>query len=254
MLNIEIVPCLSDNYSYIIHDHASGLIGVVDPSEFEPIDKIISKKYKKLDYILNTHHHFDHIGGNILLKRKYNSKIVCSKLDKQRIPESELFFYENDKFIFGEITFQIISVPGHTEGHIAFFSLNEKVIFTGDALFSMGCGRVFEGTQKQMFESLNKIKILPKETKIYCGHEYTKRNLEFCIKNDPNNKDLEKKLIWVNDRLRKGLATLPVSLEEEISTNIFLRCNNIDIKNSLKMPNTSDELIFKKLRDLKDEF
>ena len=118
----------------------------------------------------------------------------------------------------------------------------------------MGCGRVFEGTQKQMFESLNKIKILPKETKIYCGHEYTKRNLEFCIKNDPNNKDLEKKLIWVNDRLRKGLATLPVSLEEEISTNIFLRCNNIDIKNSLKMPNTSDELIFKKLRDLKDEF
>jgi hydroxyacylglutathione hydrolase len=254
MLNIEIVPCLSDNYSYIIHDDVSGLIGVVDPSEFGTIDKIISKKYKKLDYILNTHHHFDHIGGNLQLKRKYNSKIVCSKLDKERIPQSELLFDENDKFIFGEITFKIISVPGHTKGHIAFFSLKEKVIFTGDALFSMGCGRIFEGNPKQMFESLNKIKILPKETKIYCGHEYTKKNLEFCIKNDPSNKVLDKKLIWVNDKLEKGLATIPVSLEEEICTNIFFRCNNIDVKNNLKMPNTTDELIFKKLRDLKDEF
>ena len=254
MLNIEIVPCLSDNYSYIIHDDVSGLIGVVDPSEFGTIDKIISKKYKKLDYILNTHHHFDHIGGNLQLKRKYNSKIVCSKLDKERIPQSELLFDENDKFIFGEITFKIISVPGHTKGHIAFFSLKEKVIFTGDALFSMGCGRIFEGNPKQMFESLNKIKILPKETKIYCGHEYTKKNLEFCLKYDKGNEALQIKKIWIDKRLQDRLPSIPVSIGNEIQNNIFLRCDKLSIKKNLNMQNSSEEEIFKKLRDLKDSF
>ena len=135
MLNIEIIPCLNDNYSYVILDKKTNLVGVVDPSDFKPIDNFLSKKYKKLDYILNTHHHFDHTGGNEKLKNKYNSKIVGSKMDSQRIPGLDILLSDNSDFIFGSIKFKIIFVPGHTSGHIAFYSNKEKIIFTGDTLF-----------------------------------------------------------------------------------------------------------------------
>jgi len=253
-LKVEIVPCLQDNYSYIIKENSENLVGVVDPSEFEKIDNLISKKYKKLDFILNTHHHFDHVGGNIELKKKYDCKILGAKVDEKKIPGIDFLYEDSDEFKFGNTNFKIISVPGHTLGHIAFYSGKEKIIFTGDTLFSLGCGRIFEGTFKQMFGSLNKIKNLPKDTKIYCGHEYTKKNLEFCLNIDPTNKVLGKKLIWVNDRILKKLPTVPVSIESELNENVFLRCNNIEIKNNLAMKDSSEELIFQKLRALKDEF
>ena len=138
MLNIEIIPCLNDNYSYIIQDEKTNLVGVVDPSDFYPIDSFLSKKYKKLDYILNTHHHFDHISGNEKLKSKYNSKIVGSKIDYKRIPGLEILLSDDSDFIFGNIKFKTIFVPGHTSGHIAFYSEREKIVFTGDTLFPWG--------------------------------------------------------------------------------------------------------------------
>ena len=254
MLNIEIIPCLSDNYSYILHDDATETIGVVDPSEFKPIDDFISKKFKKIHYILNTHHHFDHDGGNKELKNKYQAKVVGSGTDKDRIPGINILLSDNEIFNFGKIRFKIIFIPGHTKGHIAFYSNEEKVIFTGDTLFSLGCGKIFEGTYSQMFNSLNKIKSLPKDTKIYCGHEYTQKNLQFCLKYESNNKVLNKKLSLINDKLEHGLPTIPVTLEEELNTNIFLRCDNVGIKNNLKMVDSSDEVVFKKLRNLKDVF
>ena len=254
MLNIEVISCLSDNYSYLIHDDITDLVGVIDPSEFSPINKLITKKYKKLDYILNTHHHFDHVGGNIELKKKYNSKIIGSKIDRDRIPEIDILLDDGENFKFGNINFISIHVPGHTKGHIAFYSESNKVIFTGDTLFSLGCGKVFEGTYKQMFDSLNKIKNLPRDTKIYCGHEYTRKNFDFCLKYEKNNELLKKKLNWINDRIDKKLPTIPISLEDELNTNIFLRCSNITIKNELKMSDSIEEQIFKKLRNLKDEF
>tara|TARA_E500000178_G_C16996995_1_gene743704 strand:+ start:1048 stop:1812 length:765 start_codon:yes stop_codon:yes gene_type:complete len=254
MLSTEIIPCLQDNYSYIIYDSVSDTVGVVDPSEFEPIDQIISKKYKKINYILNTHHHFDHVGGNLELKEKYNAKIVCSELDKNRIPGSEIILKSDDEFKFGSIIFKIIFVPGHTSGHIIFYSKEENTAFTGDTLFSLGCGKIFEGTYDQMFASLNKIRNLNKRTKIYCGHEYTKSNFDFCYRYDNENKDLIKKLKFIEERINKKLPTIPVTLEEELKTNIFLRCNNTYVKGKLKMPRASEELIFKKLRDLKDKF
>ena len=121
MLNIKIIPCLTDNYSFIIHDDISNVIGVIDPSEFDPIDDYISKSFKKIDYILNTHHHFDHIGGNLKLKKKYNSVVVCSKIDKERVPGAEILLSEGDNFKFGKTVFQTIFTPGHTSGHIIFF-------------------------------------------------------------------------------------------------------------------------------------
>ena len=254
MLEISIIKCLRDNYSYLIKDIETNLVGVVDPSEFEPVDSMIAKSYKKLDYILNTHHHHDHVGGNKKLKQKYNSKVVGSKIDEFRIPEIDLKLSEGDFFKFGKINFETIFIPGHTRGHIAFFSQSEKIIFTGDTLFSLGCGRIFEGTYEQMFASLNKIKKLPSSTKIYCGHEYTKKNYEFCIRYDGKNRFLQKKLNWINFQLNNSEPTIPISLSDELKTNIFLRCDSLPVKEALGMNNASDEVIFKKLRDLKDHF
>jgi len=192
-MNIKIIPCLNDNYSYLIHDESSDIVAIIDPSEFEPCYKIIDKNYKKLDFILNTHHHYDHVGGNEELKKKYKSEILGFEKDKNRIPSIDRFLKDNQELSIGNLDFSTIFVPGHTKGHIAFYFQKEKVVFTGDTLFSLGCGRIFEGTYEQMFKSLDKLKNLPADTRVYCGHEYTFRNLEFCLKFNPNNKFLKKK-------------------------------------------------------------
>ena len=197
-MKIEIIPCLNDNYSYLIHDQITNTVAIVDPSEFIPCDTIISKNYKKLDFILNTHHHYDHVGGNEELKKKYNSKVLGFKNDKNRIPHIDIVLKDNQEFKIGTLNFTTIFIPGHTSGHVAFYFKKEKVIFSGDTLFSLGCGRVFEGTYKQMFQSLNKLKDLPGETKVYCGHEYTFKNLEFCLKFNPNNDFLKKRKMISN--------------------------------------------------------
>ena len=240
MLEISIIRCLSDNYSYLIRDKKTNLVGVVDPSEFDPVDLEITKTYKRLDFILNTHHHHDHVGGNIDLKKKYNSKIVCSSYDEKRIPGVDIKKSDGDQFSLGETNFKIIHIPGHTLGHIAFYSQKTNVIFTGDTLFSLGCGKIFEGTYEQMFNSLNKIKELPKDTEIYCGHEYTLQNSNFCIANDSKNFKLKDKIIKIKEKLRNGLPTMPTILSDELECNIFLK--------------TKDLKSFSKLRDLKDNF
>ena len=253
-MNIEIIPCLNDNYSYLIHEEKTNTVAIIDPSEFEPCNEVIENKYKKLDYILNTHHHYDHVGGNEKLKKKYGSTILGFEGDKDRIPFIDKFLNNNQNFKIGNLSFLLIFIPGHTSGHVAFYSKNEKVIFTGDTLFSLGCGRVFEGTNEQMFNSLNKFKKLPLDTKIYCGHEYTKKNLEFCIKYEPQNKYLKKKKDWINAKIKSNLPSIPVSIEEELRTNIFLRCDEQEVKSTLNLDNSSEQEIFAKLRDLKDNF
>ena len=254
MMKVHIISCLADNYSYLIHDKQTDTIGIIDPSDFSEVDNIIQKKFKKIDFILNTHHHLDHIGGNLKLKNKYNAKVVGFKGDQKRIPGINIELDEGEIFKFGKINFKIIYIPGHTKGHIAFYSKEEEAIFTGDTLFSCGCGRIFEGSVKEMFNSINKLKKLPKETKIYCGHEYTKKNLEFCVNIEKKNKFLLEKIKSVDSLIEKGLPTIPVTLEEELQTNIFLRCNNESLKNELNMNNASDEQVFEKLRELKDNF
>ena len=229
---IEIIPCLSDNYSYLIYEKKSNTISIVDPAELEACDKVINK-YKKLDFILNTHHHADHVGANLELKKKYSSKILGSNSDKDRIPGIDILLKENQKQKIGNLEFEVIFVPGHTKGHIAFFFSREKIAFTGDTLFSLGCGRIFEGTQKEMLNSLNKIKNLPPDTKIYCGHEYTKSNLNFCLAYDPNNTFLKEREIDVLKKLKSNRPTIPSTLDQEIRTNIFLRCNDPEIKYTL---------------------
>ena len=253
-MKINIIPCLSDNYAYIINDEKTNTVGVVDPSESLPIINFLKKENLKPNYILNTHHHYDHIGGNIELKKMYNVKIVGFINDRHRIPGIDIMLKDNEKWVFGNSRVNVMHIPGHTLGHICFYFEKEKIIFTGDTLFSLGCGRIFEGTHKQMLKSLEKIKNLPKETKIYCGHEYTYKNAEFCMKYDGNNIDLKKKFEIIKRLRSKNLPTIPSSLEEELKSNIFLRCDQNDLKIILNMKNEDDFKVFRKVRDLKDDF
>ena len=253
---MQVTPllCLKDNYAYIINDENSKIVCVFDPSEASPIVSFLEKKKLKLNYILNTHHHHDHIGGNIELKKKYNAKVIGFDFDKHRIPGIDINLKDNDKWKFGNSSIKIIHIPGHTLGHICFFFENEKIAFTGDTLFSLGCGRIFEGDHKQMLDSLNKIKKLPKDTKIYCGHEYTYKNAEFCMKHENNNINLKKKFEEIKKLRLQNLPTIPSSLDEELKSNIFLRCNQKELKIKLNMKNQEDLEVFKKVRDLKDSF
>ena len=239
-MKVHIIKCLKDNYSYIIIDETNNNACVVDPGEAKPIIDFVENNNINLKYILNTHHHYDHIGGNLELKKKYNSKVVGFRGDKNRIPEidtlvDDLKIWKKDNF-----EAKIYHIPGHTSGHIAFHFFKEKKIFTGDTLFSLGCGRIFEGTYEQMFNSLKKIKTLPKDTEIYCGHEYTLQNSNFCSAYDSNNLLLKNKITKIKKKHENGLPTVPTILKEEIQCNIFLKAKDIQT--------------FSKLRDLKDNF
>jgi len=253
-MQVTPIPCLTDNYAYIVHDDNFKTVGVVDPSEAKPIISFLKKKNLKLNYILNTHHHFDHIGGNIELKNIYNAKIVGFSEDKHRIPGIDISLVNNENWSFGNSTVKVFHIPGHTLGHICFFFEKEKIVFTGDTLFSLGCGKIFEGSHEQMLTSLNKIKQLPKDTMIYCGHEYTYKNAEFCMKYDSDNIDLKKKFEKIKKLRSQNLPTIPSSLEDEIKSNIFLRCDQNVLKIKLNMKNQEDSKVFKKVRDLKDSF
>ena len=239
-MRIEIIPCLQDNYSYLIIDDNNNSACVVDPGEAKPIVDYLKNKNIKLKYILNTHHHFDHIGGNEYLKKKFGSIVVGFKKDINRIPEIDVLLEDNQIWKAENFKAKIIHIPGHTTGHICFHFFQEKLVFTGDTLFSLGCGRIFEGTYKEMFESLNKIKSLPEETKVYCGHEYTLSNLKFCIKYNPENQNLIKKAENIKKKIDNGLPTIPSTIKDELECNIFLRANDLES--------------FSKLRDLKDNF
>ena len=239
-MKVEIIPCLQDNYSYLIIDEDKLEACVVDPSEAKPIIDYLSGKNINLKYILNTHHHYDHIGGNTQLKKKFGSIVLGFNGDAKRIPEIDILLKDNEIWNSGNFKAKIIHIPGHTLGHICFYFFDENLLFTGDTLFSLGCGRIFEGTYEQMYDSLNKLKSLPKETKIYCGHEYTLNNSKFCLEHDSENSSLLKKIEFIKKQRNNNLPTIPSTLQDEIDCNIFLRAN--DLKT------------FSKLRDLKDNF
>ena len=239
-MKIEIIKCLKDNYSYLIIDEKMQIACVVDPSEAKPIIDFLKNKKINLKYILNTHHHYDHVGGNLELKKKFNCQVIGFKGDKDRIPEIDTFLVNNQIWKEDNFEAKIYHIPGHTTGHIAFHFFKEKKIFTGDTLFSLGCGKIFEGTHKQMFYSLKKIKDLPKDTEIFCGHEYTLQNSNFCLVEDPENQKLKQKILQINEKLRNNLPTVPSILSDELECNIFLKAKDIES--------------FSKLRDSKDNF
>ena len=239
-MNVEIIKCLKDNYSYLVIDEKNQSACVIDPSEAKPIINFIEKNKIHLKFILNTHHHYDHVGGNKELKKKYNTKIIGFEEDKNRIPDIDICLKDRDVWKNENFEFKIFHIPGHTLGHVCFNFFKEKLLFTGDTLFSLGCGRIFEGTYEQMFNSINLLKSFDLKTKIYCGHEYTLKNSDFCLMHDKKNLKLKEKILLIKKKLNKNLPTVPSTLKEELETNIFLKCDSVET--------------FSKLRNLKDNF
>ena len=238
MIKVEIVNCLKDNFSYIIHNNNEAI--VIDPSESKPVDQLLEELKLKLKYILNTHHHFDHVDGNSSLKEKYNCKIIGFEDDSKRIPGIDICLKNEEIFSEKNFKFKVYHTPGHTLGHICYHFFEEKKLFTGDTLFSLSCGRLFEGTYEDMYKSLSLIKTFDKDTLIYFGHEYTLGNSKFCINYDPDNENLKKKILEIRKNIKAGIPTTPSVLKDELECNIFLKAENIET--------------FAKLRDLKDNF
>jgi hydroxyacylglutathione hydrolase len=254
MLAIEIVPCLSDNYAYLIRDGASGLVGIVDPSEPEPVKQALARTGWTLTHILNTHHHFDHTGGNIPLKEQFGAQVVGPAKDRERIPGIDIGVDETAPWQFGGQTVRILEIPAHTRAHIAFAFEREKAVFTGDTLFSMGCGRLFEGTPQMMWASLSKLMRLADDTRIYCGHEYTLSNGRFALTLEPGNRDLTARMKDVEALRAKPAPTIPSTLGLEKKTNPFLRPDSPEIRQTLRMASASNVEVFAETRRRKDVF
>ncbi len=226
--NIKGLRVLSDNVIWLWEKHKS--VVVIDPSVYEPVAKYIDENNLHLEAILQTHHHSDHIGGTkYLMSRWPNVKVIASSKEKKRIPFQNVSVEDGETLnILGEEV-KIIEVLGHTNSHIAFYLNGENpVLFIGDTLFSGGCGRIFEGTFQQMFSSLERIKSLPRNTMIYCAHEYTKANLMWALNLNPNDQDIKNKLLQVEKKLSFNELTIPFLLDEEMKINLFLRAKNLE--------------------------
>ena len=239
-MKVITIKCLTDNFSYIILNEKNNNACVIDPSESDPIINIIKNEKINLKYILNTHHHDDHVGGNLKLKKEFNCSILGYIDDKKIIPGIDVLLNDNQIYKDDDFEFITYHTPGHTNGHVIFHFFKQNFLFTGDTLFSLGCGRIFEGTKAQMYSSLVLIKKLPLKTKIFFGHEYTKKNSEFCANYDPKNQKLMNKIEEINFKLKNNLSTTPTILKDEMDCNIFLRSSSL--------------LSFSKLRELKDNF
>jgi hydroxyacylglutathione hydrolase len=254
MLTILQIPVLTDNYIYLIHDLVSGETAVVDPALAQPVLDVLDKKNWRLTYILNTHHHWDHVGGNLELKQKTGCKIIAGQSDQDRIPGIDAGVSEDDVISLGSHTARVISTPGHTSGHVVYYFSKDGALFCGDTLFVMGCGRLFEGTPEQMWNSLQKLKALPSSTRIYCTHEYTQANSRFALSVEPDNSQLQQKIIEVQQLRAVNKPTVPSTIEQERATNPFFRVDCISVQKALGLEMQSPVCVFAELRKRKDTF
>jgi|SRR5580704_5137043 hydroxyacylglutathione hydrolase len=253
-LQIELVPCLSDNYAYLIHDADDEFCAIVDPSEPAPVCAALDRHGLRLTHILNTHHHFDHTGGNIALKEEFDAEVVGPEKDRDRIPGIDVGVSEDAPFLLGSHKARILEIPAHTRAHIAFAFEDDAAVFTGDTLFAMGCGRLFEGTPAMMWTSLSKLMRLDGRTAVYCGHEYTLNNGRFALALEPDNEDLQSRMAEVQQLRAKSAPTIPSTIDLEKRTNPFLRPNSPEIRRMLNMQGASEVEVFAEMRRRKDAF
>ncbi|MCF6296004.1 MAG: hydroxyacylglutathione hydrolase [Flavobacteriaceae bacterium] len=238
MINVQIIPILRDNYTYLIRSE-NGLTAIIDPGEANPVIDVLEAQGLTLDYILNTHHHGDHTDGNTALKGKYNAQIVAPAKEARAIKDVDIALHEGDRFEFGDDSAHIIETPGHTAGGICFYFKQSGIVFTGDTLFSLGCGRLFEGTAQDMFASFQKLRALPDDTKVYCGHEYTRGNAGFCLSQDRENPALKARIEQVKDLRANNQPTLPTTIELEKETNIFMKAKSAEEFSALRQKKDS---------------
>ncbi|MGE5516251.1 MAG: hydroxyacylglutathione hydrolase [Bacteroidota bacterium] len=252
---VEQVAVLSDNYVYLVHEPESGATAVVDPAVAAPVQAALAAHGWQLSHILNTHHHHDHTGGNLELKRATGAQVVGARRDAGRIPGIDVEMREGDTFLLGHAAAMVFETPGHTDGHIAFWFPDSHALFCGDTLFSLGCGRLFEGTAEQMWDSLLKLRDLPPDTRIYCAHEYTASNGRFAKLVERDNAALAARLDQVSRLRAAGQPTIPALLADEKAANPFLRADQPTIARAVGMePGTEAARVFAELRRRKDVF
>lgn len=255
MLDIAILPVLSDNYIYLLHDSLTGQTAAVDPAEAGPVLTALQHRGWRLDYVLNTHHHGDHIGGNLELKRHTGCRIVGAAADRERIPGLDIGIEDGGHVALGAATATVLATPGHTSGHIVFYFADSAALFCGDTLFSLGCGRLFEGSAAQMWQSLQRLKALPAETRVYCAHEYTQANGRFALTLEAGNAALQQRLAAVAALRARGEPSLPSSIGLELATNPFLREDSAELRAAAGFAADAEPAaVFAGVRRLKDHF
>jgi hydroxyacylglutathione hydrolase len=227
MVEIARVPVLNDNYVWLIHDDASGETAAIDPAVGQPVLDAAAARGWRITQIWNTHWHPDHIGGNAEIKAATGCKITAPAAEAGKIPTLERAVREGDKVSLGGIEAEVLEVPAHTAGHIAYHLPSEKVVFVGDTLFAMGCGKLFEGTAEQMYGNMKRLEALPADTKVYCAHEYTLSNARFAITVEPDNEDLQRRFAQVVAAREAGEATVPTDIGLERATNPFMRASSV---------------------------
>jgi len=240
-LEIELIPCLADNYAYLVCDTVDGVCAVVDPSEPEPVRQALSARGWRLTHILNTHHHYDHTGGNLALKEEFGAEVVGPGKDRERIPGIDVGVGEDAPFYLGSHRARILEIPAHTRAHIAFAFEDEGAVFTGDTLFAMGCGRLFEGMPAMMWQSLSKLAQLD-------------RDCRFALTLEPGNSDLQTRMTEVEKLREKKAPTIPSTIGLESRTNPFLRPDSLEIRRTLDMANADNVEVFAEMRRRKDVF
>jgi hydroxyacylglutathione hydrolase len=251
---IQLVPCLKDNYAFLVHEPRGAVTALVDTPEVEPVERALASTRWRLTHILNTHHHADHAGCNLAFKEKWRCTIVGPKADRDRIPGIDIALGDGETFELGNAPVRVIDVPGHTRGHIAYHFPNDDAAFVGDTLFALGCGRLFEGTPSQMWSSLSKLMALPDKTRVFCAHEYTQANARFAITVDPENAALRERFARVDELRGAGAPTIPTSIGLEKATNPFLRATTPGVQAALGMIGAPAVDVFAETRRRKDRF
>lgn len=254
MLTILQIPVLNDNYIYLLHDPVSGETAAVDPAVAQPVLDILEQKGWRLTAILNTHHHSDHVGGNLELKQKTGCTVIAPLSDQHRIPGIDRGVVDGDVITLGKHSARVISTPGHTSGHVVYHFADDNLLFCGDTLFMMGCGRLFEGTAEQMWHSLQKLKALPASTQVYCAHEYTQTNGRFALTVEPDNRELQQRMEVVNQLRAESLPTVPSTIAQELATNPFFREDSLALQKTIKKMDNTPVEVFAEVRRLKDCF
>jgi hydroxyacylglutathione hydrolase len=252
-LTIHYFPVLDSNYTFVMHDTKDNICAVVDPAIAEPVIQLIKKLDSKLVAIFNTHHHHDHIGGNRQLQEKYPDLMVYGgEHDRGRIPHQQVFLTDNQQLKFANISIHILFIPAHTLGHIAYFLPESNDVFCGDTLFGCGCGRLFEGTPQHLLNALQKLAQLPEQTRVWCAHEYTLKNLQFAMTINPENIHLLQRFTTADNQRKQNLPTIPSTIALEKLTNPFLRWHDPDIQKNIAQ--TDPVRLLGKLRGMRDLF
>lgn len=254
MIEVHQLPALSDNFAYVVREPGSGLTASIDAPDAQPIIRFLERRGWKLDYIFNTHHHRDHVGGNRDLIERYGCDVFGARKDKVRIPGITRNLDDGDEFHFGSERVKVFAADGHTIGHIVYWMPDSQALFVGDTIFSLGCGKLFEGTPEQMWKTLSRLRDLPEETSVYCAHEYTLENAAYAVLAEPGNKALRARVKECQALRAMGKFTVPSTLASEKACNPFLRPESPEIQKYVGAVGKPLWEIFGATRASKDEF